>query len=387
MKAIPRERYLRALAESLERNPAVALLGPRQCGKTTLARRFAEKEDAVFFDLERRRDRQRLGNPEQSLEPLRGLVVIDEAQRMPELFESLRHLLDREAAPARFLLLGSSSLDLVKGLSESLAGRLGYVDLGGFALDETKPDSLSALWLRGGFPRSFLSADDARSFSWREDFIRSFLERDLPQLGVRVPAETLRRFWSMVAHYHGQVWNGMEFARSLGATTAAARRYLDLLAGAYVLRVLPPWHENLKKRQVKAPKVYLRDSGLLHSLLEVEERRHLLGHPKVGASWEGFVLEQLLSISPTRSAYYWATHAGAELDLMLTIDGRRHGIECKFSDAPSTSRSMRTALNDLSLSHLWVVYPGNERYALDERITVVPAAELTLLVEELKAPR
>ncbi len=377
---ISRPRYVKAIADGFENHPAVALSGPRQCGKTTLARLFGQQEkDGIFFDLESAVDRRRLESPEQTLGSLEGLVVIDEIQRMPALFETLRVLLDRPKQPARFLLLGSASPDLIRGVSESLAGRVALIDLAGFDLGEAEPENLSKLWLRGGFPRSFLSTSNAASHAWRQSFIRTFLERDLPQFGIAIPAERLRRFWTMIAHYHGQVWNGAEFARSLGTSEPTARRYLDILAGSYVARILPPWHENLKKRQLKSPKIYVRDSGLLHALLELETHQDLLGHPKLGASWEGFALEQILAQFSAHSACFWGTHAGAELDLMLTIRGRRHGFEFKHADAPSATRSMRTALNDLSLEHLWIVYPGSQRYPLDKRITVLPADEIPKL--------
>ncbi len=364
---------------------AVTISGPRQCGKTTLARYLAGREPgSTFFDLEKALDRRKLAQPEQTLEPLRGLVVIDEIQRQPELFETLRVLLDRPAKPARFILTGSASPELIRGVSESLAGRSATVDVGGFTLSETGPEAWLGLWQRGGFPRSFLAPDEAGSFLWRDEFVRTFLERDIPQLGISVPAETLRRFWTMIAHYHGQVWNGAEFARSLGTSGPTARRYLDILAGAYMVRVLPPWFENLKKRQLKAPKIYVRDSGLLHSLLGLRSRDALLGHPKLGASWEGFALEQLLAGLRTRDAYFWATHSGAELDLLVILNGRKHGFEFKHADAPGTTKSMRVALKDLGLEHLWVIYPGAERYVLDERITVVPAREIPGLLVELK---
>ncbi|MBK1879879.1 ATP-binding protein [Pelagicoccus mobilis] len=379
-----RPRYLQAIEEGFESHPAVALSGPRQCGKTTLARIVAEGEDLCsFFDLESAVDRRRLESPEQALSPLKGLVVIDEIQRVPSLFETLRVLLDRPDQPARFLLLGSASPDLIRGVSESLAGRVALIDLVGFDLSETGSDSLHTLWQRGGFPRSFLSKSEKASSSWRQNFIRTFLERDIPQFGINIPAETLRRFWTMIAHYHGQVWNGAEFARSLGTSEPTAKRYLDTLANAYVIRVLPPWHENLKKRQLKSPKIYIRDSGILHSLLELEDKRDLLGHPKLGASWEGFAIEQILASFPSRSAYFWATHSGAELDLLIIHRGKRYGFEFKHSDAPGKTRSMNTALQDLSLDHLWVVYPGKQRYELTESISALPAEEIPQLAKKL----
>jgi len=369
-------------------HPCVAILGPRQTGKTTLARILGAEEAAVtFFDLESPLDLRKLSVPMRTLSGLAGLVVIDEIQRMPELFQILRVLLDRPEQPARFLILGSASPALVKGVSESLAGRVGFVDLGGFDLRETGSDAQDRLWQRGGFPRSFLAPDDAASYDWREGFVRTFLERDIPQLGISVPAETLRRFWTMVAHYHGQVWNAAEFARSLGASQGTARRYLDILAGAYMVRVLPPWFENLSKRQVKAPKVYVRDAGLFHSLLDLRSREDLLGHPKLGASWEGFAVEQALAAFATRDAYFWATHGGAELDLMLVIHGKRYGFECKVSDAPASTRSARIALTDLGLEHLWTLYPGTDAYELDERLSVLPLRELPALAERLTGRR
>jgi predicted AAA+ superfamily ATPase len=376
---------LHAIERAFSAHWAVGLAGPRQCGKTTLARIVADQEDQVtFFDLEKAVDRRRLETPEQTLAPLEGLVIIDEIQRQPSLFETLRVLLDRPDQTTRFLLLGSASPGLIKGVSESLAGRVGLVDLGPFQLRETGAETWRCLWHRGGFPRSFLASDDAASFAWRESFIRTFLERDIPQFGITVPAETLRRFWTMIAHYHGQVWNGAEFARSLGSSEPTARRYLDILAGAFMVRVLPPWHENLKKRQLKAPKVYVRDSGLLHSLFELESLEDISGHPKMGASWEGFVIEQLVAATGSRSAYYWATHAGAELDLMLMIRGQRFGFEVKHSDAPEATKSMHTAMQDLGLEHLWVIYPGGETYPLTDRITVLPITAAPTLVGKLQ---
>ena len=382
---IKRPDALAALDAAFAAHPAVALAGPRQCGKTTLSQQFAAREDhATFFDLERAVDRRKLEAPEQALSSLSGLVVIDEIQRQPALFETLRVLIDRPRSPARFLVLGSASPTLMRGASESLAGRVGLVDLGGFSLLETGAPDWRTLWLRGGFPRSFLAGDDAASATWRASFVRTFLERDIPQFGITVPAETLRRFWTMLAHYHGQIWSGAEFARALGTSEPTARRYLDILTGAYMVRVLPPWFENLKKRQLKSPKIYLRDSGLLHTLLEVDAAAQLLGHPKLGASWEGFALEQVLALFGAASAYFWGTHGGAELDLLLNIGGKRHGFEFKHSDAPEATKSMHVALADLDLAHLWVVYPGKERYVLDSRLTAVPIRALPDLAAELK---
>ncbi len=384
---IPRVDAIHRIDNAFRVHRAVALLGPRQCGKTTLARMLAKREPCTYLDLENPADRRRLEAPQLALEGLSGLVIIDEVQRQPGLFELLRVLLDRPSNPARFLLLGSASLQLVKGVSESLAGRIGFVDLSGFDLAEVGPESHRRLWIRGGFPRSYLAPDNSASLLWREDFIRTFLERDIPQLGVTIPAESLRRFWSMIAHYHGQVWKATDFARSLGTSENTARRHLDILAGAYMVRVLVPWFENIRKRQVKAPKIYIRDSGILHGLLQLGTVGDVQGHPKLGASWEGFALEQTLSLFSSRDFYFWATHGGAELDLMLHLRGKRYGFEFKYADAPARTRSMLTALQDLGIERLWVVYPGDQEYALDDRISVVPISKLPNLKETLFAER
>jgi len=373
---IPRPEPIRQIEASFHIHPVTALLGPRQCGKTTLARLIAEQEPATIFDLENPVDIRRLSAPMQALKDLSGLVIIDEVQRKPELFELLRVLVDRSNQNARFLLLGSASPYLVKGVSESLAGRIGFVDLAGFQLWEVGALHRNRLWIRGGLPKAFLANSESDSIQWRENFIRTFLERDIPQLGISIAAETLRRFWTMVAHYHGQVWNAAEFARALGTAENTARRYLDILTGAYMVRVLPPWFENLKKRQVKAPKIYIRDSGLFHSLLQVSTLANLQGHPKIGASWEGFALEHIIHVFRARDACFWATHAGAELDLMLTVAGKRHGFEFKYTDAPGRKRSMHIAIKDLGLEHLWVIYPGDQKYALDDKITAIPLEKI-----------
>ena len=378
---IPRPEPIRQIEASFQIHPVTALLGPRQCGKTTLARLIAEQEPSTFFDLENPVDIRRLSAPMQALKDLSGLVIIDEVQRKPELFELLRVLVDRSGRNARFLLLGSASPHLVKGVSESLAGRIGFVDLAGFQLWEVGVQHRDRLWIRGGLPKSFLADSESDSTRLRENFIRTFLERDIPQLGITIAAETLRRFWTMVAHYHGQVWNAAEFARSLGTAENTARRYLDILSGAYMVRVLPPWFQNLKKRQVKSPKIYIRDSGLFHSLLQVSTLSDLQGHPKIGASWEGFALEHVIHAFRTRDAYFWATHAGAELDLMVTIAGKRHGFEFKYTDAPGGKRSMHSAIEDLRLEHLWIIYPGDQKYALDDKITVLPLEEISQRAE------
>ncbi len=381
---LERPQAIAAINAAFRVHQAVALTGPRQCGKTTLARMFAEDEPAVtFYDLEKAVDRRKLEAPEQTLSQLAGLVIIDEVQRQPQLFEVMRVLLDQTAYTTRFLLLGSASFGLIKDVSETLAGRVGLVDLSGFNLSETGTERWQKLWLQGGFPRSYLAADDADSALWRQNFTRTFLERDIPQFGISIPTESLWRFWTMIAHYHGQVWNAAEFARSMGNSEATARRYLDILCGAYMVRALTPWHENLKKRQVKSPKVYLRDSGLLHTLLNLDSFDALSGHPKLGASFEGFVIEQLLAALNTTNPSFWATHGGAELDLLVTIAGKRYGFECKYNDAPGTYRSMHTAINDLRLQHLWVIYPGAEAYDLTDKISALPVTGIIRLAEQL----
>lgn len=376
MKYIQRERILTRVEAALARSPITAILGPRQCGKTTLARMLTFDGPRHLFDLENPRDTARLQAPMLALEMLQGLVIIDEIQRMPHLFEILRVLADRPDKPATFLILGSASPHLVKNASESLAGRIAFVDMGGFSLDEVGTHNHTTLWTRGGFPPSYLAQTDAESYSWRQDFIRTFVERDIPQLGFSIRSETLRRFWNMVAHFHGQVLNASELARSLGASESAARRYLDLLSGAFVVKQLQPWHENLKKRQVKSPRIYVRDTGLLHAMLGVSGIDSLLSHGKVGASWEGFVVEQLGALAGDRNIFFWSTHAGAELDILLMHEGKRYGFECKLTDTPRTTRSMQIALHDLKLHHFFVVYPGPTTFALSRAITALGIADI-----------
>ena len=372
---LPRSSLFASLQAALARAPVVALLGPRQCGKTTLARQLVPVTSANYFDLEDPISLARLEEPLTALGELRGTVVIDEVQRRPELFPLLRVLADRAQAPARFLILGSASPALLRQSSESLAGRLEIVEMAGFDLAEVGLAAAEELWLRGGFPRAFLAANEGDSLIWRRDFIRTLLESDLPQLGVRVPAATLQRFWAMLAHFHGQLWNGAELGRSLGVSQTSCRRYLELLEGIFMVRLLPPWHAHLLKRQVKAPKIYIRDSGLLHQLLQISDRDGLLCHPRLGASWEGFVIEQLLAAWQADGAWFWATHGGAELDLLVQRGGRRIGVEIKRADAPRLSASMRQALADLELDQLIVVSPGDRSYRLTDRATVMPLAE------------
>jgi predicted AAA+ superfamily ATPase len=375
---IQRTAYLQTIRERLREHPIVSLVGPRQAGKTTLARMLAEQsaEAVHFFDLESPADLARLSNPELVLRPLEGLVILDEIQRRPDLFPVLRVLADRRPAPSRFLILGSASPTLLKEGSESLAGRVSFVDVTGFALTELAAGDLAKLWWRGGFPRAYLAPSAAAARQWLDDFCRTFLERDIPQLGIQVPAATLGRFWTMVAHFHGQILNQAELARALGSSEPTARRYLDILSGTYMVRQLTPWFENLRKRQVKSPKIYIRDSGVLHALLGIASPEGLQSHPKLGASWEGFCLEQILSLAGDRAAYFWATQSGAELDLLLLHAGRRLGFEFKYSERPATTKSMRIAQQDLSLDHLYVVHPGEHTFPLDDTITAVTLPEL-----------
>ena len=373
---IDRQTDMRLVRTALRRSRVVALLGPRQCGKTTLARQFVPADSINYFDLEDPQSLARLSEPNTALRPLKGLVVIDEIQRRPELFPLLRVLADRKPLPARFLILGSASPDLLSHSSETLAGRLETVHLEGFRLGDLGPRAQGRHWLRGGFPLAYTAKSEGDSVAWRSQFLQTFLERDIPQLGIQVPAVALRRFWNMLAHYHAQTWNGAELARALAVSEPTVRRYLDLLTGVFMLRQLPPWFENLGKRQVKAPKVFVRDSGLLHSLLGIANRRDLELHPKVGASWEGYAVEEVLKALRPDEAYYWATHQGAEIDLVLFKHGRRIGVECKRSDAPTLTPSMRIALDDLKLDRLVVVYPGERRYALGDRVEVIPLVEL-----------
>jgi predicted AAA+ superfamily ATPase len=362
------------VGRALRASPVVALIGPRQCGKTTLARELAAMRRSTYFDLEDPLDVERLAQPKIALGELDGMVVIDEVQRRPELFPLLRVLADQPRRGRRFLVLGSASPELLRQGSETLAGRIAFVDMAGFDLNEVGADAQRRLWWRGGFPRSFLAKSDAASDQWRQDFIRTFLERDVLQLGIRIPAQVLRRLWMMLAHYHGQVWNASEIARSLGEAHTTVKRHLDALTGALVIRQLPPWHENLGKRQVKAPKIYVRDSGLLHALLGAKSANALHAHPKVGASWEGFVIEELIGLAGERNAFYWRTQAGAELDLLLFVHGRRIGVEVKYADAPTMTRSMHAGIESLKLDRLYVVYPGGEIYSPRPGVEVMPLA-------------
>jgi predicted AAA+ superfamily ATPase len=381
---INRPSYLEQLAKAVQRSPVTALLGPRQCGKTTLASMFGESNAITFYDLESQPDLIRLQNPELALGSLQGIVVLDEIQEAPALFKVLRVLVDRPANRASFLILGSASPDIIKNASETLAGRVEFIELAGFDLPEIGADLSETLWLRGGLPRSFLAESDQDSMAWREGFIRTFLDRDIPHLGIAIPPAAMRRFWTMLAHYHGQTWNASELGRSMGLSDKTVRSYLDILTGTFMIRQLQPWHENIAKRQVKAPKIYFRDSGLLHGLLNLSDLHSLSGHPRVGASWEGFALEQTLQIIKPPQAFFWATHSGAELDLFFLHQGRRYGMEYKFNEAPKVTKSMRTALDTLNLEHLWLIYPGQHRYPVHEKISAWPLRDLAALRTEIE---
>lgn len=377
---IARPRHLAAVAARLKTGPVVGLLGPRQVGKTTLARQVAaaRRGPIHWFDLEDERDLDRLAAPVDALEALKGLVVIDEVQRRPDLFQALRVLADRRPLPARFLVLGSASPALLRQTSESLAGRIAYYELPGLSLEEAGVAALRRLWVRGGFPRAFLAKNERESRDWRRDLVRTYLERDLPAIDLPLAPHSLRRFWAMLAHVHGGIWNSSEFARSFGVSDKTVRRYLDILADTFMVRVLQPWHENLSKRQVKSPKVYFRDSGLLHQLAGIEDLGGLEAHPRCGASWEGFALEQAVQAlgAPAEQCYFWATHQGAELDLLVVRGRTRTGFEFKFSRRPGLTPSMRSALSDLKLDRLWVVHSGLERFPLGKRVEAIPLTDL-----------
>lgn len=384
---IARTRQQRILKRLLSRNPVVAVLGARQVGKTTLAREFIEqlRRPAEIFDLERAQDIARLEDPELALRSLKGTVVLDEVQRRPELFPALRVLVDRPRTPARFLVLGSASPELLRQSSESLAGRIAYHELTGFTLDEVGMENYLRLWLRGGFPRAYTSRSNIDSLSWRRDFLRTFLERDVPQLGITIPAGTLERFWAMLAHYHAQIWNASEFARSFGVSHHVTRRYLDALRATFMVRVLAPWTANIRKRQVKSPKVYVRDSGLLHTLLDIHSMDDLERHPKLGASWEGFLLEAVIHQLEARpeQCYFWATHTGAELDLLIVRGRRRYGFEIKRTTAPRITPSMRSALESLQLSRLDVIHAGSETFPLARGMRAIAAQRLLVDLKPL----
>ena len=377
---IERRAHLQRLRDLLGQFPVVGLIGARQVGKTTLAKAVAAgfSGDVTHFDLENPRHLYRLEDPLFALENLRGLVILDEIQLRPEIFPVLRVLADRDGSPARFLVLGSASPELLRQGSESLAGRIAFHDLGGLSLEEVGVEHAEALWLRGGFPLSYLAASEPASGLWRQQFIRTYLERDLSELGIQLPATTMRRFWAMLAHYHGEIWNGSELARAFGVSQKTVRGYLDTLCATFMATRLEPWYENMAKRQVKAPKIYLTDSGILHTLLGLESREDLLGHPKVGASWEGFAIGEVVAHLGARpeECFFWKLHSGAELDLLIRRGNLRHGFELKLTSSPRVTPSMRSALEDLGLEELVVIHAGAESYPLAPRIRAVALARL-----------
>lgn len=370
---INRDYYQKRISEAFHTHPIIAVLGPRQCGKTTLARTYAKgkihgHQEVHFFDLEDPTDLAKLADAKLFLDTLSGLIVIDEIQRIPDLFPYLRVLVDRPNNKVQLLVLGSASRDLIRQSSESLAGRIAYIELTPFCFDEVS--DLESLWIRGGFPRSFLAENLAQSIDWRKHYVSTFLERDLPNLGINIPSTTLRRFWTMLAHYHGNIFNGDEIARSMSITGTTARKYLDILSGAFMIRQLQPWFINIKKRQVKSPKIYFRDTGLLHYLLNITDLDNLKSNPKLGASWEGLALEEIIRHyhATPEECYFWATHAGAELDLLIIKDGKNMGFEFKHTQAPKLTKSMGTALENLELDCLTVIYPGNDCFPLSRKI-------------------
>jgi predicted AAA+ superfamily ATPase len=373
---IKRTQWHNRLQTALNRSRVITLVGPRQCGKTTLARDFVTEDSANYFDLEDPVSLARLDEPMTALGSLQGLIVIDEIQRRPDLFPALRVLVDRQSFVGQFLILGSASGDLLRQSSETLAGRMEMLRLRGFSLQELGYEAHQRHWLRGGFPLSYLAANEVDSLAWRKGFIQTLLERDFPQWGIRTAATALWRFWTMLAHYHGQVWNAAEFARAMGVGESTMRRYLDLLTDAFMVRQLQPWHANIRKRQIKSSKIYIHDSGLLHQLLGITSERDLLTHPKIGASWEGYVIEEILAAVQPDDAWFWATHQGAEIDLLLRKNGCMVGVECKRTDAPKITPSIRTALVDLELDKVVVVYPGDKRYKLADQVEALPLKEL-----------
>jgi predicted AAA+ superfamily ATPase len=384
MKLLSRPEIIQEIKRAIREYPVTLVLGPRQCGKTTLARQISKDFSSAYFDLEDPATPLRPEISALTLKELRGLVVIDEFHRQPHLFEYLRVLSDRRPLPARFLILGSASPELVRGVSESLAGRIAYVSMGGFVLGEAGEEKSQHLWARGGFPRSFLARTDEESYRWRINFVHSFLERDIPQLGIRIPSTALFRFWTMLAHLHGQNWNAADLARSMGVKEDTARRYLDILTGSFMMRQLHPWFENVGKRVVKAPKVYFRDSGILHALLGLRNRRDILSHPKLGFSWEGYALEQIIrAAGAEKEAFFYKTHAGAELDLLLIRKGKRYGFEFKYESAPQATKSMHIVAEDLRLDHLWVIYPGETTYRLSKDIEVFPLVKLNSVLARI----
>jgi len=375
---LKREKFLARVKQQLQIHPICAILGPRQCGKTTLALQVAEEGGFVqrhHFDLENPEDLASLENPLRVLGELTGLIIIDEIQRLPDLFPILRVLVDRNRDKARYLILGSASRDLIQQSSETLAGRIGYVELTPFQLNEHT--EVNTLLVRGGFPLSYLARSDHESVLWREAYIQTFLERDIPNLGFRIPPARLRRFWLMLSHVHGQLLNMHDLSNSMDISNTTVKHYIDILAGTFMVRVLQPWFVNIQKRQIKTPKIFFRDSGLLLSLLSINSHEALLRNPKLGAVWEGFALEQIINTANLRSedVFFWRTSNGAELDLLILHNGEYIGFEFKFSDAPKTTKSMHQALQDLNLKHLYVIYPGQRKIFLADKITAIGLAD------------
>lgn len=368
-----RDYYISQITKLSHQFPVVCLLGPRQVGKTTLATTYAktEKSHIHLFDLENPEDLEILNNPRIALESLEGLIIIDEIQKRPDLFPVLRVLVDHSPKTQRWLILGSASRELLHQSSESLAGRIAYLEIQPFSFEETH--DTKKLWLRGGFPNSYLTNTDADSFEWRKQYIKTFLEQDIPNLGIRISPNNLRRFWMMLAHYHGNIFNAEELSRSLGINNKSIRHYLDILTGTFMIRQMQPWWENISKRQVKSPKIFFRDSGLLHYLLNLETENELLRHPKLGSSWEGYALEEIIRCShlDSENCFFWSTHQQAELDLLIFKKGMRYGFEFKYSDAPKLTKSMQIALTDLQLEQIFVVYPGEREYFLAEKIKAI----------------
>jgi predicted AAA+ superfamily ATPase len=375
-----RPDLLARVNKALARSPIVMLLGPRQCGKTTLARQLVGERSPTYFDLERQAVANAMQDPELILDGLKGLVVLDEAQRVPHLFPHLRVLADRTRNPAKFLVLGSASPELARQAAESLAGRVEIIEVRGFDLGEVQPTEMERLWLRGSFPRSFLARSAEESMAWRENFISTFLERDLGNMGFGASAVAMRRFWQMLSHYHGQIWNAAQMSNSLGISAGSARNYLDALEQTFMVRRLQPWFINSSKRLVKSPKIYVRDPGLLHALVGISSMKQLWTHPQLGASWEGFAIEEAIGVFRPREAWFYATHKGAELDLFFQHNGKRIGVEIKRTTSPAMTRSMHIALEDLQLTKLYLVHAGNLRLKLGPKVEAVPLAQLRALV-------
>ena len=383
---IKRKALLSEIRDKINRYKVTVLLGPRQCGKTTITKEIADETEAEYFDLEDPDCPLQEERAKIVLERYNNLVIIDEIQLQPSLFSLLRVLSDRRNHPSRFLILGSASPSIIKNVSESLAGRAAFIEMGGFTIDEIGEDS-ERLWIRGGLPLSYLAESDSFSFEWRKYFIKTFLERDIPQLGIRVPAQRLRRFWTMLAHYHGNIWNAAEIARSLGTKEDSARHYLDILTGTYLIRQLQPWFVNTGKRLVKSPKIYFRDTGLLHFLLGADSFNSLLSNPKLGLSWEGWCMEQIIHILKAEdNSYFYAAHSGSELDLLIRINGKNYGFEFKYIDSPKVTKSMNIVINDLDLEMIFVVYPGKNRSFLKEKIRLIPENDIKILPRILTGP-